>query len=165
MLTNRIEGVPPELRSRMDKVADWMKANGGDKGEGCELEHVFHAGCYVRTLRVPKGRWFVSECLRIPTVLIVSGDAAFTDTENTFRITGYKVLTGAPMRQSIVRTFADTVFTAIFATDAKTQEEAEAEAVFRPDRLLKLSESHDEFCSRRSCGDRSSGHGQQHVPG
>ena len=45
------------------------------------------------------------------------------------------------MRQSIVRTFADTVFTAIFATNAKTQEEAEAEAVFRPDRLLKLSES------------------------
>lgn len=141
MLANRIEGVAPELRARLDEVADWMKANGGDDGEGCELEHLFHAGCYVRTLRVPKDKYFVSECLRIPTVLIVSGDAAFSDGKNTFRITGYKVLTGAPMRQSIVRTFADTVFTAIFATNAKTQEEAEAEAVFRPDRLLKLSES------------------------
>ena len=159
MLTKRLDGVPATLHDRMDRIGDaFREASEGD--EGCTFEHLFHAGCYVRTMRVPKDKVFVSEQMRIATVLIVSGDCAFTDTETAVRITGYKVLTGAPMRQSIVRTFEDTVFTAFFATNAKTQDEAEAEAVFRPDRLLHISkEKNDELCNSsdgRSGGRRRS---------
>lgn len=137
-----IKPTSPACAARLEGIADAMRAAGTDEegAVGASLEHIFHAGCYCRTMFCPKDRVFVSEQVVRPTILIVSGDAVFSDSEKAFRIRGYKVLLGASMRQSIVRTLEDTYFTAIFATDAKTVEEAEGQAVRRPDRLLKLQE-------------------------
>ena len=139
--TEQIKPTPPELRSRIQQFIDWGKAHDDGASESFRMEHVFHAGCYARTVFIPKGVIFASDCIKIPTILIVQGHAVFTDTENTFRIHGYRVLTGAPMRQSIVRTLDDTFFTMVFATKAKTQTEAEAEFALHPDQLLSIKES------------------------
>lgn len=139
--TEQIKPTPPELRSRIQKFIEWGREHDDGTSDAMRMNHIFHAGCYARTLFVPKGVIFASDCIKIETVLIVSGDAVFTDTEKAFRIQGYGVLTGAPMRQSIVRTLEDTYFTMVFATKAKTQEEAEAEFALHPDQLLSIKES------------------------
>lgn len=108
-----------------------------NEGTGIEIHEMLHAGCYVRTAFIPAGRVFVSAQILVPTVLIVCGDIYLTDTERTVRIQGYEVLTGARMRQGIVRTLKDTYMTAFFATDAKTCAEAEASAVADVQRLWK----------------------------
>lgn len=100
-----------------------------------ELEHAFHAGLYARTLRAPAGVVLANALIRVPTILIVSGDCTITDTERTFRVQGYRVLKGAANRMCMVYTNEATVFTMLYATSAKTVEEAEAEFADPKDKL------------------------------
>ena len=166
-LDNCILPTSPACAERLQHLIDKWRTEHPEEtnGDGCLVEHLFHAGCYCRTMFCPKDSIFISVQVKRPTILIVSGDATFSDTEKAFRITGYKVLLGASMRQSIVRTHEDTYFTAIFATNAKTVKEAEQEAVTRPDQLLELKELHNEFCGSSHCGGSRNGNGGQHVSG
>lgn len=133
--------IPPataEDHAAMDAVAAKMESLGGDVPSAMRLQHVFHAGVYARTLFMPKDTMIVSDVIRIETLLIVSGDVAITNCRTACRIRGYEVLTGAEMRQGIIRAFEDSYLTMVFATRAKTVEEAEAEFALRPDRLLRI---------------------------
>lgn len=99
-------------------------------------EHHLYAGCYSRTIYVPKGTIAVSVLISVPTQLVVSGDVEFTNgVDDPVQVHGYQVFEGAPFRQMAAFAREDTAMTMFFATDAKTVEEAEAEFTPEPERL------------------------------
>lgn len=127
----RIRGAVAALKAQYGKP----DAKYRDAHDQVTLEHTFHAGVYARTLRAPAGLVLANALIRVPTILIVSGDCTITDTENSVRVSGYQVLKGAPNRMCMVYTHEDTTFTMLYATDAKTVEEAEAEFADPQDEL------------------------------
>lgn len=87
--------------------------------------HKFHAGVYARTIKIPEGVLLTGALIKIPTVLILSGDATVYIGDQSVRMTGYHVLTGSQGRKQAFATHRDTWLTMIFATEANTIEEAE----------------------------------------
>ena len=133
----RFSPVTDECHVRMEEIAERLRPHAVTDG-GFRLSEELHAGCYVRTLKAPKDMVLVSDVIRCDTVLIVDGDCIFTDTDKAVRIKGRKVLLGARGRQSLIRTLSDTYLTMIFATNAKTIEEAQAQFSADPSRLTKF---------------------------
>lgn len=99
-------------------------------------QHVFHAGMYARTIMVPEGVAVTGVLLKIPTLLILNGDALVYTEDGTARVTGHSVMLGAAGRKQAVLAVTDTYFTMIFSTDAATVEEAEAEFTDEVDLLF-----------------------------
>lgn len=91
------------------------------------IEHHIHAGCYSRTVYIPKGMAAFGTMIRIPTQLIVSGHCLMNAGNETTEVKGYKVFDGAPGRIQTIVTLEDTYMTMVFASQAKTPEEAEDE--------------------------------------
>lgn len=89
--------------------------------------HAFHAGMYARTIRIPAGEFITGALVRIPTLLIVDGDAIIWLGDHGRRIAGHHVLLAAAGRKQAFRAFSDTHLTMVFATGAKTVDEAERE--------------------------------------
>lgn len=91
-------------------------------------DHVLHAGMYARTIHVPAGVMITGALIKVPTVLMLHGNAAvYIGEEVPLRCVGYNVLTAAAGRKQAFVAETDICLTMIFPTDAKTVEEAEAE--------------------------------------
>lgn len=103
-------------------------------------EHHLHAGVYSRTLYVPAGTVVVGLCIKVPTQLIACGHFRLTDGTMQKEMRGFHVLDGAANRRAAVVTVTDSAFTMLFATNAKTVEEAENEFTDEPERLLTRKE-------------------------
>ena len=103
-------------------------------------EHHIHAGVYSRTIYVPAGVAVVGLTVKVPTQLIACGHFRLTDGDKTVEICGLHVLDGAAGRRAAVYAISDSAFTMLFATDAKTVEEAENEFTEEPERLLTRKE-------------------------
>lgn len=99
-------------------------------------EHHLHAGVYSRTLYVPAGTFVMGLCVKVPTQLITCGHFKLTDGVREKEFKGFHVLDGSANRRAAVVTITDSAFTMLFATDAKTVEEAEEEFTDEPERLL-----------------------------
>ena len=97
------------------------------------FEHDFHAGVYARTMIVPdlpKGQCclITSAFIRIPTLLIAQGEALFYIGEDEpLTLTGSSIVQAAAGRKHACLAQANFRITMIFATSAKTIEEAEEE--------------------------------------
>ena len=98
-------------------------------------EHALHAGMYARTIMIPAGTVITGVQIKIPTILIVSGDALFYGDDGTTQFTGYHVTLGAVGRKQAIYALADTYLTMMFPTAAKTVAEAEEEFTDEPERL------------------------------
>ena len=98
-------------------------------------EHVFHAGLYGRTILMPAGTVLVGVQIQIPTVLIIAGDCEMLADEGPVRFAGYHVTRGQAGRKAGFFAHKDTWLTMLFATDAKTVEEAENQFTNEPDNL------------------------------
>lgn len=92
-----------------------------------ETTHTFHAGVYARTVMVPAGVMLTGALIKVPTVLIVAGECMMYTGHGAIELRGYQVLNGLANRKSAFVAKTDTYLTMIFATEAKTTEEAEAE--------------------------------------
>lgn len=141
-VANRIESTPATCVDRIRSIVKELKSQYGKEGAAfadasslIELKHDFHAGVYARTLKAPAGVILANALIRVPTILIVSGDCTITDTSSSIRVNGYNVLLGAKNRMCMVKTHSETYFTMIYATKAKTVEEAEAEFADPQDEL------------------------------
>lgn len=134
----RFSPVSEECHARLEAFADAFLSMGMTTDGGIRLNEKLHAGCYVRTVKIPADMVVVSDRIECDTLLIVNGDCVFTDSDKAVRITGYRVLLGARGRQSLIRTLSDTYLTMIFATDAKTFDEAQALFSADPSRLTKF---------------------------
>lgn len=92
-----------------------------------ETDHVFHAGVYARTIMVPAGTVLTGALIKIATLLIVDGDTLIYLDGEPVRLTGYNVLPASAGRKQAFVTITDTHITMIFATAARTVDEAERE--------------------------------------
>lgn len=89
-------------------------------------EHVLHGGMYARTIRIPAGVVLTGVFIRVPTLLVFDGIATVNaGSEHT--LVGYHVLAASAHRRQAFITHADTRLTMVFATQAKTIDEAEEE--------------------------------------
>lgn len=89
------------------------------------VRHVLHAGLYARSVTVPAGVMITGALVKIPTVLIVSGDCGIWLGNEFLRVKGYRVFSAGAHRKQIFIAKSDTDLTMCFPTDAKTVREAE----------------------------------------
>jgi hypothetical protein len=98
--------------------------------------HVLHAGLYARTIFVPKDTVITGALIKVATLLVVDGDTlVYVGTDQPLHLTGHHVLPASAGRKQAMVTLADTHFTMLFATAARTVEEAEAEFTDQADAL------------------------------
>lgn len=90
-------------------------------------EHVLHSGMYARTIRMPAGIMLTGVFIVIPTLLIVNGHATAYIGGEAIDLVGHQVIPASAGRKQAFIAHADTDLTMVFATKAKTVEEAEAE--------------------------------------
>jgi hypothetical protein len=92
-----------------------------------ETTHTFHAGVYARTIRIPAGTLITGALIKIPTVLIAAGHCLMYGEGGAKELIGHHVFAAPAGRKQAFLAQTDTHLTMVFATDAKTVEEAEAE--------------------------------------
>lgn len=101
-----------------------------------QTEHFLHAGMYARTITIPAGVMLTGALIRVPTVLVIAGDADVFMGDRTERLAGYHVLQGCAGRKQAFLAHEDTQVTMIFPTDAATLADAEDEFTEEADRLM-----------------------------
>jgi len=89
--------------------------------------HLIHGGMYSRTLHMPAGTILTGALLKVPTVLIVSGDCAVFIGDETIELRGYTVLPGSAGRKQMFLAHTDVDMTMLFPTNAKTVDQCERE--------------------------------------
>jgi len=102
------------------------------------IEHHLHAGLYVRTIEIPPNGVCTNAVIKIPTVVIVSGTLFASSGEpgsEPDEISGYNVILAEAPRQGIFFSPTGATVSMLFATNAKTLEEAEAEFTDDADQL------------------------------
>lgn len=92
-----------------------------------ETKHLFHAGMYHRTVRMPAETVLVGVLIKIPTTVTICGDVSVWLGDREQRFTGYHVLAASANRKQAFIAHAPTFVTMSFSTNAKTVEEAENE--------------------------------------
>ena len=101
-----------------------------------QTEHILHGGMYARTVRLAAHVVIVGVLLKVPTVLIVQGSTLMLAGDKWYRLDGYQVMPAQAGRKQVFVTNEETSITMIFATSAKTVEEAEAEFTDETGKLL-----------------------------
>lgn len=101
------------------------------------LRHSLWAGLYARTLFVPRGVMITGVQIRIPTLLVVSGDLVTLGDDGFARLQGFHVLRGRAGRKALFVALEDSHMTMLFATGARTVEEAEREFTDTPEKLRR----------------------------
>ncbi len=129
-----------EQIENLEKLYKQIEVEAKGRTLSLETEHHLHAGVYSRTIRVPKGVVVVGVTIKCATQLIASGDFTLTDGGSSKRFTGHYVFDGASRRRAAVYAHEDSAFTMLFATSAKTVDEAEKEFTDETDRLLTSKE-------------------------
>lgn len=111
------------------KVSDFEDAvlESGVEELRIPITHFLHGGMYSRTAMIPKGTMLTGCLTNCDNLCVVSGDIEFSVGGEKKRIVGYGVI---PARKGVKRaglTHANTWWTTVFRTDAKTVDEAERE--------------------------------------
>lgn len=102
--------------------------------------HLLHGGMYARTMRLAAGHVLFGALVKVPTIVIFSGDAEVYVGGTSVRLTGYHVINASAMRKQVFMAYSDCDITAIFATDAETVEQAENQATDEAENLLSRRE-------------------------
>lgn len=99
-------------------------------------DHFIHAGCYVRTCRIAAGVLLTSALIKVPTVVIISGDVVIRTDGESHRVTGYTVLRGMAGRKVAYHALQDTTITMVYATRNTVPEDCEPEFTDEYENLL-----------------------------
>ena len=103
-------------------------------------DNAFHAGMYARTLKIPAGVALTGAQIKIPTILIISGDTLIYGENGATRYTGYHVALGKCGRKQAFYALQDTYLTMLFPTDATTVDAAEREFTDEYEKLFSRKE-------------------------
>lgn len=106
-------------------------------------QHAFHGGMYARTIVIPRGVLLTGALIKIPTLLIISGDAVVYTEDGPIRFSGYHVMLGGAGRKQAFMALSDTTLTMLFPTAATTVEQAEAEFTDETDKLFSRRDNAD----------------------
>lgn len=100
------------------------------------IAHALHGGMYHRTGHYPAAATMTSVFVRVPTLLIVCGDVKiFVGEDHVVHVQGFEVVESQANRQPAFHFLAPTAMTMVFATNAKTVEDAENEITPEPHAL------------------------------
>lgn len=133
--TSIVRPLPPMSADSVAVVREFENAALQLPQAKIHTEHALHAGMYARTIMIPAGIVITGVQIKIPTILIISGDALVYGDDGTTRLTGYHVTLGAVGRKQAIYALSDTYLTMMFPTAAATVTEAEAEFTDEPERL------------------------------
>ena len=106
-------------------------------------EHIFHAGLYIRTVRLGQHIMFASALIKVPTLVVVNGRCDLFIGDQWIQLDGYNVVPASAGRKAIYLTRSMVEITMIFPSNAKTVEEAEAQFTDEADHLLSRSQDDD----------------------
>ena len=95
-----------------------------------------HGGVYTRTVTIPAGVVITGALIKIETTLVVCGHCTVFIGGRTMNIDGYHVLKTSAGRKQVFIAHEDTHLAMIFATNARTLEEAEEEFTDESERLM-----------------------------
>lgn len=131
----------PSMTPRaIGQVARLEEANLARDQVDMPTDHVLHAGLYARTILVPAGTLFTGALVKIPTLLVVTGEAmVWTGNDKPLHLAGHNVVPAAAGRKQAFLAMSDMALTMIFATEAGTVDEAER----------AFTDEHDRLASRR----------------
>ena len=132
--------IKPSSDEGLNRVLDIEKVLKQQKQLSVITWHTLHSGVYSRTILLPKGSILTGVLLKIPTTLIVSGNAIFTQGDDTKQVNGYAVLTASKQRKQAFISYEDTYITMCFSTSANTIEQAEKEFTDDYEQLLSRKE-------------------------
>jgi hypothetical protein len=103
-------------------------------------EHILHAGLYARTVFVPAGVIITGVLIKIPTLLIVHGDALVYIGGASLRLEGYNVVPAAAGRRQAFVAESDLHLTMLFASDAASVDQAERQFTDEFEQLVSRKE-------------------------
>jgi hypothetical protein len=135
------DAIPALTEEALDKVRRLEKAALEQPQTPIETQHVFHAGMYARTVMIPAGHMITGVLIKIPTILIVSGDAVMYGSDGPVDVSGYTVFSASAGRKQAMVALTDTYLTMLFPTDAKTVDQAERAFTDEFDLLITRKES------------------------
>ena len=101
-----------------------------------ETQHVLHAGTYARTIKVPAGVVLAGVFIKIPTLLILDGVLSILIGDEWHMMIGRNVLPAGAGRKQAFAASSESHITMIFATNARTVAEAEAEFTDQTEMLM-----------------------------
>lgn len=99
-------------------------------------QHIFHAGLYARTIKIPSGVVLTGALIKIATLLVISGHCIVYVGEEAFERKGYHPFAASANRKQAFVAIEDTYLTMVFATNAKTVDGAEMQFTDDSDRLM-----------------------------
>ena len=105
-----------------------------------KTDHIFHAGVYSRTVMIPAGVAITGVVIKIPTLLIVSGNAIVYIGGESKELIGYHIIKGGANRKQAFYAREDTMLTMVFASNAETIEDAENEFTDEAEMLITRKE-------------------------
>lgn len=134
----KLHATPSATISKIGILEDFIRQH---PQTDIETEHVFHAGMYTRTVRLPQPKQgeatiFTSVLIKRPTMVIVNGVCDVLIDDIGVRLTGYNVVACDAGRKQVYIAHTKLEITMFFPTDAKTVEQAEAEFTDEADNLL-----------------------------
>lgn len=106
-------------------------------------EHVFHAGMYARTVRIPQNIIFTSVLIKRATLLITHGDLLVLAGDRWVAWYGYHVVSAEAGRKQVYVAQSPVELTMVFPTLATTVEQAEAEFTDETESLLSRKQEND----------------------
>lgn len=109
----RVAGIESEMRKSNQQI-------------GLKTQHYFHGDIYRRVVQLPAGVEMVGVLIKIPTTIIILGDA-FVWLEDGWHHVGNEVLTASATRKQHFLANEDTSIHMLFPSRAKTADEAERE--------------------------------------
>lgn len=99
-------------------------------------QHLIHGGMYARTVSIPAGTMIVGVEIKVPTIVIVKGNAmVYIGADVPLAMVGYNVAPASKGRKQAFFAETDVELTMIFPTKATTVEEAEREFTDEYDKL------------------------------
>lgn len=128
-MTNIIKhkAIPPMTNDAIAKVA-WLTEELKNKPQiTLKTQHIFHAGTYCRTIILPANTVLTGALIKRSTLVIIQGTSDVFIGDRTVRVSGYNIIPASAGRKQAYRTYTETTITMIFATEAKTIQEAEKE--------------------------------------
>lgn len=114
-------------------------------------EHVFHAGLYARTVRIPAMTLFTTVLIKRATILIVNGRFRTWINGKWMISEGYQVVPADAGRKQIYATGSEVSVTMVFPTESRTVEEAEAEFTEESESLLSRTMENDIVMTEAAC--------------
>jgi hypothetical protein len=107
--------------------------------------HILHGGMYARTIELAPDTLICGALIKVPTIIIIEGDALVYTNNGCKELKGYNVFAGSKNRKQAVLTLSDVKWTMVLKSDANTIEKAEEDFTDEFDNLFSRREGNDNF--------------------